>query len=172
MSQVVDFVSRYPEVGAVLAYLGAIALHVAVGVLLHLFRLHDFDWHKLGAFVEQDLATRRGIAIGTTFVLALVTTVAPGADVRAAFVPAFAALAAAAAAGTLPILRDAAYELVQLFSGWVPPPQAVSAPVIVASVVPLMHDSQTVAAKPPVSKRRVHRVSTPKPPQTTPTPVP
>lgn len=143
------FFSRYPEVGAVLAYLAAVAAHVAVGALVHLFRLHDFDWHKLGAFIEQDFATRRGLAIGSTFVLTLMTTIAPGADWSVAFIPAFAALAAACAAGTLPVVRDTLRELLQLVSGQEPPPTtSASPPVVVAAVAPPL---LSVPAVPPAT---------------------
>lgn len=117
MGQVISFFQNHPEVAAVMVFLGAVAAHVLVGALLHLVRLHDFDWHKLGAFVEQDFATTRGIAILVTFLTTLVTTVVPGSDWKAAFTPAFLALAASCAAATLPVLRDTFYELVQLLSG-------------------------------------------------------
>jgi hypothetical protein len=100
----------------VLVFLAALGAHVGVGGLLHLVRLHDFDWHRLGAFVEQDFATKRGVAILTTFVMTLLTTVMPG-EWRAAFGVAFLALSASCASATLPILRDTAYELVELLSG-------------------------------------------------------
>lgn len=114
---IVNLAQAHPEVAAVMIFLVAVAAHVLVGALLHLVRLHDFDWHRLGAFVEQDFATARGIAILVTFLTTLATTTVPGADWRAAFVPAFAALAASCAAATLPVLRDTLYELVQLVSG-------------------------------------------------------
>ena len=107
----------HPEVAAVVIFLLAVAAHVVVGALLHLIRLRDFDWHRLGAFVEQDFATTRGAAILVTFLTTLVTTTVPGADWRAAFLPAFAALAASCAAATLPVLRDTFYELISLLSG-------------------------------------------------------
>lgn len=112
----------HPEVGAVVVFLAAVAAHITIGALLHATRLHDFDWGKLGLFVEHDFATARGLAILTTFLLTLTTTVVPGSDFRAAFGPAFATLAASCAAATLPILRDTLSELGQLVNGVNPAP--------------------------------------------------
>jgi hypothetical protein len=123
-----SLIQAHPEVAAVVIFLLAVAAHVVVGALLHLVRLHDFDWHRLGAFVEQDFATARGLAILVTFLTTLVTTTVPGADWRAAFVPAFAALAASCAAATLPVLRDTLHELVELVTGHDSAPRAAPAP--------------------------------------------
>ncbi len=117
MNQLQALIMVHPEVATVLIFLLAVLAHVVVGALLHLLRLHDFDWHRLGAFVEQDFATTRGLAILTTFVLTLATTTIPGGDWHAAFGPAFLALVGAAAAATLPVVRDTLYELVWLVSG-------------------------------------------------------
>lgn len=115
----------HPEVAAVLVFLLAVAAHVLVGAAVHLLRIHDWDWGKLGQFVEADFASTRGIAILVTFVMTLATTIAPGSDWRAAFTPAFLALAASCAAATLPVLRDTLYELVWLLSGTNPKPGVV-----------------------------------------------
>jgi hypothetical protein len=120
-------IQTHPEVAAVVIFLLAVAAHVLVGATLHLVRLHDFDWHRLGAFVEQDFATVRGLAILTTFVLTLMTTTAPGQDWHAAFAPAFAALVASCAAATLPVVRDTLNELMQLVVGRPAPQPAVTA---------------------------------------------
>lgn len=114
----------HPEVAAVVIFLLAVAAHVAVGAALHLVRLHDFDWSKLGQFVEADLAATRGIAILITFLLTVATTTLPGSDWRAAFTPAFLTLVASCAAATLPIARDTLYELIELLSGVNPKPAA------------------------------------------------
>jgi len=119
----------HPEVAAVVIFLLAVAAHVGVGALLHLLRLHDFDWHKLGQFVEADLASTRAKVILVTFLGTLATTTFPGSDWRAAFIPAFATLAASCAAATLPVLRDTLYELVQLISGVNPKPAAQATPL-------------------------------------------
>ncbi len=111
------YFQAHPEVGAVLLFLTALALNVVVGALLHLTRLGDFDWHRLGAFVEEDLVSSRGAAILVTFLLTLATSTVPGADWRAAYAPAFATLAASCAAATLPLLRDTLYEFIQLLTG-------------------------------------------------------
>lgn len=113
-------IHAHPEVAAVVIFLLAVAAHVIVGALLHLLRLGDFDWHRLGQFVEADLASTRAKVILVTFLGTLLTTTIPGGDWRAAFIPAFAALAASCAAATLPVLRDALYELVELISGTKP----------------------------------------------------
>lgn len=120
MNQLLALLLAHPEVTAVLLFLIATGLHVAVGAALHAFRLHDFDWGKLGMFVEQDWATKRGIAILATFLTTLATNLGPNADWRAAYVPAFLALAASCASATLPIARDTLYELVYLVSGFNP----------------------------------------------------
>lgn len=128
LAQLGALMVAHPEVAAVLVFLAAVGAHVAVGAALHLFRLHDFDWGKLGQFVEHDFATARGIAILVAFLTTLATTVVPGSDFRAAFVPAFAALAASCGAATLPIARDTLYELVQLVGGASPAPTPAPAP--------------------------------------------
>lgn len=120
--QLVALFKVHPEVAAVLVFLAAVAAHVLVGALLHATRLHDFDWGKLGQFVEHDFASTRGLAILVTFLTTLATTVAPGTDFRAAFAPAFLALAASCGAATLPVVRDTLYELIQLVSGANPAP--------------------------------------------------
>jgi hypothetical protein len=102
------FLTRHPEIVVVVVFLVVLAAHVLVGALLHLVRLHDFDWHRLGAYVEQDFATQRGLAILTSFLLTMLTATAPG-EWRAGFGVAFAALVASAAAATLPIVRDTIY---------------------------------------------------------------
>lgn len=116
MTGLLEFARRHPEVATVVVFLLAVAAHVAVGALLHLLRRRDFDWHRLGAFVEQDMASLRGLAILTTFVLTLLTTTY-GGDWAAAWGPAFGSLVAACAAATLPILRDTGYELLELMTG-------------------------------------------------------
>ena len=112
----------HPEVFAVGVFVMALGTHITVGALLHLVRLRDFDWRKLGRFVEQDMATTRGVAILVTLLLTLSTTIVPGSDWHAAFGPAFATLVASCAAATLPIVRDTLYELVQLLTGTNPRP--------------------------------------------------
>lgn len=127
------FLAAHPDVAAVTLFLAALGAHVLVGALLHLVRLHDFDWHRLGAFIEQDAATARGLAILTTFLLDVVTRLAsasPGAsaaDLRLLVMPAVVSLVAACGASILPLLRDTVYELVQLVTGFpvvAPPAQA------------------------------------------------
>lgn len=124
LAQFLALLQAHPEVATVLVFLVALGAHVAVGAALHLLRLHDFDWHKLGQFVEHDMASVRGVAILTTFLLTVATTTLPGADWRAAFGPAFATLVASCAAATLPIVRDTIYELIELVSGINPKPAA------------------------------------------------
>lgn len=114
----------HPEVATVLVYLAVLGAHVVVGMLLHALRLRDFAWDRVGQWIEEDVWTARGGAILVTFLMTLVTTIAPGSDWRAAFVPAFATLVAACAASTMPILRDTLYELVQLITGSDPAPRA------------------------------------------------
>lgn len=106
-----------PAVTPVWFFLGAITLHVLVGGLLHLVRLKDFDWHELGNFVENDFASKRGLAILATASTTLATTFLPGADVKAAFLASWLAFAAACGAAVLPVLRDTFYDFVQLVSG-------------------------------------------------------
>lgn len=119
----------HPEVATIVVFLIVLGFHIAVGCLVHLVRLHDFDWHRLGKFVEDDFATKRGLAILVTFLMTLVTTTVPNQDVHAAFGPAFAALVLAAGASVLPILRDTLYELVYLVSGQEVAPAAQAAKV-------------------------------------------
>jgi len=119
------FTANDPQVFVILVFLAALALHVVVGALLHRFRLHDFDWKKLGMFVEQDMATKRGAAILTTFVVALITSAQPGQSWQAAFPVALVALVGACVAATLPVIYDTVSELVQLVTGVDPtPPKA------------------------------------------------
>ena len=119
MNTLINLLHQHPEAGVVALFLIAVGAHVTVGAALHL-RLRDFDWHKLGGFVEQDFATTRGKAILVTFVLSLVTQLAGGSAWKAAFGVSLAALVASCSAATLPVVRDTLYELVQLVSGWSP----------------------------------------------------
>lgn len=130
------FLAAHPDVAAVTLFLAALTAHVAVGAALHLVRLHDFDWHKLGAFVEQDMATARGLVILTTFLLDVLTRVVSAttppqtaAELRLLVMPAVVSLVAACGASVLPILRDTLRELMQLVSGTNPKPaRLASAP--------------------------------------------
>jgi hypothetical protein len=124
LQYLVTLVHAHPEVATLFAYLAVLGAHVGVGMLLHAVRLGDFDWGKVGQWIEADVWTARGGAILVTFLLTLVTTTVPGADWRAAFTPAFLALVAAAGASILPIARDTLYELMQLISGVDPKPAA------------------------------------------------
>jgi len=130
MSTLIGLLRQHPEAGVVALYLVAIGSHAVVGALLHLLRLGDFDWRKLGGFIEQDLATTRGLAILTTFAASLLTQLANGAAFKAAFGVSLAALVAACAAATAPIARDTLYELLQLVVG-------VEVPAKVADAKPL-----------------------------------
>ena len=112
--------TQHPEVGVVLIFLLAVASHVTVGALLHWLRLKDFDWHKLGGFVEQDFATTRGLSILSTFVMTMVTQLTAVSSWKAAFGVSLAALVASCAAATLPVLRDTLYEALQLLTGFDP----------------------------------------------------
>lgn len=117
MTPILDLFRAHPEVATLLVYLVALAAHVGVGILLHAFRIHDFDWGKVGQFIGADLWTAQAGVMLTTFLLALATTLTPSSDWHAAFVPAFGVLVASAAASTLPIVRDTLRELVQLVGG-------------------------------------------------------
>ena len=120
MTTLLGLLRQHPEAGVVALYLIAIGSHAAVGALLHLLRLGDFDWHKLGNFVEQDLLTTRGAAIAVTFATSLLTQLSNGSNWHAAFGVSLAALVASCSAASLPIARDTLYELLQLVSGWSP----------------------------------------------------
>lgn len=115
-----------PAVLPVLIFLGAVALHIAVGILLHAIRLRDFDWYQLGHFVESDFAVTRGVAIFVTFVTTagaqIIVVKVPlsaltQAELAAIVVPPWLALVASCGAATLPILRDTFYSFVQLLTG-------------------------------------------------------
>ena len=122
MATLSGLLHAHPEVGVVALYLVALGAHVVVGASLHAVRLRDFDWHKLGAFVEQDFSSSRGKAILVAFVLSLVTQLSQSASWKAAFGVSLAGLVAACGAATLPVVRDTLYELVQLVSGVNPAP--------------------------------------------------
>ncbi len=105
-----------PDVLPVLCFLAVLAAHVLVGAILHAVRRHDFSWHELGAFVEQDFATTRGAAIFATFVLTVASSTG-GGDWQAAWAAAWAALVASCGAATLPIVRDTLTQLAELVGG-------------------------------------------------------
>src|SRR5262249_45124324 len=113
----INLLRQHPEVGVVALYAIALGSHATVGALLHLLRLGDFDWHKLGGFIEQDLVTTRGLAVLTLAASSLLTQLSSGATLQAAFHVALAGLVAASAAATAPIVRDTLYELLQLVAG-------------------------------------------------------
>lgn len=116
-----NLAATYPLVAPPVIFLAAVLAHVVVGVLVHLIRRRDFDWHALGAFVEQDMATTRAKVIAIAFLSGLAVVVlvpsSSAADLKAATLPVFATLAAACTAATLPILRDTVYSLIELVSG-------------------------------------------------------
>lgn len=117
MTTILVLARAHPEVATLLVYLAALGAHVGVGILLHAVRIRDFDWAKVGQFIEADLFTAQAAVMLTTFLLTLLTTIEPNSDWKAAFTPAFVTLVASAGASTLPIVRDTLRELVQLVGG-------------------------------------------------------
>jgi hypothetical protein len=122
MTSLLALFQAHPEVATLGVYLAVLAVHVAVGMTLHATRLRDFDWQHMGAFLETDLWSKRAGVMLASFVLTLVSSVAPSSDLRAAFLPAFLTLVAAAAASTAPLLRDTFTDLVHLLTGVGPVP--------------------------------------------------
>jgi hypothetical protein len=129
MSSLTDLYNSHREVAVVVVFLLAVAAHITAGVLLAVFRRHDFDWHHLGSFVENDVWTKRGGAILATFLITVAAATGSNADLHAAYTPALLALVATTGANTLSVVRDTLYDLIELVSGVVvnQPPAAATA---------------------------------------------
>jgi len=118
----VTLLATHPEVATLLIYVLVLAAHVGIGIALHAVRLHDFDPHKIGQFIEADVWTARGGVMLAAFLMTVATTTVPGSDIRAAFGPAFLTLVGSAGATIIPIFTDTLKELAQLITGNVPAP--------------------------------------------------
>jgi hypothetical protein len=117
VSALIDFFGHNPAVGTLAVFFCVVMAHVLVGALLHALRLHDFDWDKLGQFVETDFGSRRAVVAFSLALGTVISDAVPGSTAHSLAQVFLTALVPVAAANTLPVLRDTLRELYELVTG-------------------------------------------------------